>query len=220
MYDYERRYRELRDADMPGWAGRQYERGLADIEATLARLEREGALPPPPARMLELGCGNGMSSFLMAAKGYEAFGIDLAETAVAWARERFAEAGLPGSFHKGNVCAMPFFDDASFDIVFDGSCLHCILGEDRNLCLAEVRRVLKPNGVFIVSSMCGLPKSDDAKARFDPKTGCLMEAGEPYRTLKPLADLMREISDAGFRVENQSLGVNPWWDHVTMTCRR
>jgi len=219
VYDYDTQYRRLREAGLPGWAGRQYERGLAGLTEALDRLEREGTFPPPPARMLELGCGNGMSSFLMARKGYEAHGVDIAPTAVAWARERFAAAGLAGAFHEGNVCAMPFFADGSFDIVFDGSCLHCIVGEDRARCLGEVRRILRPGGVFVVSSMCGPPKSNEAKARFDPKTGCLMEDGKPYRTLKPLADLVREVSDAGFAVQGHGLSINPWWDHVTMTCR-
>ena len=204
---------------MPGWAGHRHERGLVRLGQALDRLGQGGTFPPPPARMLELGCGNGMSSFLMARRGYEVFGIDIAETAVAWAQERFATAGLRGSFRKGNVCDMPFYGDCAFDIVFDGSCLHCLIGQDRAQCLAEVRRILHRDGVFIVSSMCGPPKSEEAKARFDEKTGCLMEGGRPYRTLKPLTALEQELSEAGFAVTGQMLGVNPWWDHVTMTCR-
>lgn len=219
MYDYEAKYRRLRDAGMPGWAGRQHDRGLANLKQTLDRLEQDGTFPLPPVRMLELGCGNGMSSYLMAQKGYEVFGIDIAETAVEWAQERFAAAGLVGSFRQGNVCDMPFFGDDSFDIVFDGSCLHCLIGEDRARCLAEVSRILRTDGVFTVSSMCGPPKSEDAKARFDQNTGCLMQDGKPYRTLKPLAELECELSEAGFAVTDHKLSLNPWWDHVTMTCR-
>lgn len=219
MYDYEAQYRRLRDAGMPGWAGPQHERSLSRLEQTLDRLAQDGTFPPPPARMIELGCGNGMSSLLMAQKGYEVFGIDIAETAVAWAQERFAAAGLSGSFRKGDVCDMAFLDDGGFDIVFDGSCLHCLIGRDRARCLAEVRRILRADGVFIVSSMCGPPKSEDAKARFDERTGCLLENGRPYRALKPLTALADELSEAGFAVTGHALGINPWWDHVTMTCR-
>ena len=84
---------------------------------------------------------------------------------------------------------MPFFAERFFDVVIDGSCLHCLIGNDRARCLAEVRRILRFEGVFVVSSMCGLPKSDDAKARFDPQAGHLLENGRAYRTLKPLADI-------------------------------
>jgi ubiquinone/menaquinone biosynthesis C-methylase UbiE len=154
----------------------------------------------------------------MARKGYAIHGVDISETAILWAGELFAAAALSGSFRQGSVCAMPFFDDGFFDVVIDGSCLHCLIGSDRARCLGEVRRVLRSNGVFIVSSMCGLPKSVEAKARFDAHTGQLLENGEPYRTLKPLADLTRELTDAGFEVRDSRLSVNPWWDHVTMTC--
>lgn len=220
MYYYDAQYRHLRDTGFQGWAGHHYEQGLARLTETLNRLQREGVFPKPPARILELGCGNGMmSSFLMTRKGYEAHGIDISGAAVAWAAERFALAGLVGSFREGTVCAMPFFIDGAFDIIIDGSCLHCLIGDDRTRCLGEVRRILRPGGVFIVSSMCGLPKSDDSKARFDPLTCHLLENGEPYRTLKLLVDLELELVDAGFEVRDSSLRINPWWDHVTIVCR-
>ncbi|WP_213286773.1 class I SAM-dependent methyltransferase [Bradyrhizobium sp. sGM-13] len=183
---------------------------------TLDRLERE-FLPSPPARILELGCGNGMSwSLLMAGKGYEVHGIDISEIAIVWAKEQFAERRLSGAFRKGNVCEMPFIPDASFDIVMDGSCLHCLIGCDRTRCLQEVHRILRADGVFVVSTMCGLPKSDDAKARFDPVNGQLLQDGRAYRTLKPLKDIVREVMDARFEVRESTVSVNPWWDHATM----
>ena len=74
-------------------------------------------------------------------------------------------------------------------------------------------------GVFVVSSMCGLPKSDEAKARFDPQAGHLLKNGRAYRTLKPLAELASDLMEAGFEVQDSRLSVNPWWDHVTITCR-
>lgn len=189
------------------------------MTATLDRLEHE-TFPRPPARVLELGCGNGMSSSLwMARKAYEVYGIDISDIAVAWARELFDACGLSGSFRQGSVCEMTFFPERSFDIAVDGSCLHCLIGSDRARCLREVRRILRPGGVFVVSSMCGLPKSDEAKARFDPLTGHLLENGRPYRTLRLLPDLVQELEDAGFGVQNTQVGVNPWWDHATMVCR-
>jgi SAM-dependent methyltransferase len=219
MHDYDAEYRRLKAAGYRGWAGSQHERNLARLAETLDWLERQ-SFPRPPARVLELGCGNGMSSsLLMAQKGYETHGIDISRTAIAWAEKQLAEIALSGSFRHGDVCDMPFFPDGFFDAVMDGSCLHCLIGNDRTRCLQEVHRVLQPRGIFVVSSMCGLPKSDEAKARFDPAACHLLENGRPYRTLKPLADLAREVAGAGFEVQDSRVSVNPWWDHVSMVCR-
>lgn len=57
MYDYDAHYRRLKTAGSQGWAGDQHERNFARAAATLERLERDH-FPKPPARVLELGCGN------------------------------------------------------------------------------------------------------------------------------------------------------------------
>lgn len=219
MHDYDAQYRRLKMAGHPGWAGSSHEWNFARMSDTLDRLAHE-FLPSPPARILELGCGNGMSwSLLMARRDYEVHGIDISEAAIAWANEQFAENALSGSFRQGNVCEMAFIPDKSFGVVMDGSCLHCLIGSDRTRCLQEVRRILRRDGVFVVSSMCGLPKSEEAKARFDPANGQLLQNGRPYRTLKPLTDIECELMNASFEVRNSSVSINPWWDHATIVCR-
>lgn len=71
MHDYDAEYRRLRAAGLQGWAGDQRERNLARLAETLERLERDH-FPRPSARVLELGCGNGLSSsHWMARRGYE-----------------------------------------------------------------------------------------------------------------------------------------------------
>lgn len=220
MYDYDAQYRRLKASGFRGWAGDHYDRSLAGIRDSLDNLDRKGLLPTPPARVLELGCGNGTWSFLLAAGGYPVHGVDISATAIAWAEERFAAAGLAGTFRQGSVCDMPFLEDGVFDIVVDGSCLHCLIGNDRARCLAEVGRILHPAGVFIVSSMCGLPKSDAAKARFDPRTGHLLQDGKPNRTLKPVDDIVGELAEAGFEARDVRISVNAWWDHAVIACRK
>jgi hypothetical protein len=74
MHDYDTEYRRLRAAGLEGWAGSQHERNHARLAETLDRLARE-SFPKPPARVLELGCGAGMSSsHWMARKGYDVHG--------------------------------------------------------------------------------------------------------------------------------------------------
>jgi hypothetical protein len=37
---------------------------------------------------------------------------------------------------------MKRFDDGQFDVVVDGNCLHCVLGDARRQALASVKRIL------------------------------------------------------------------------------
>jgi len=220
MTDYDVRYRELRAAGFDGWAGELCECGISRAAAVLDYLERETLIPKPPAQVLEIGCGNGIGTALLAARGYQTGGIDIAPSAIEWAEQRFADQGLIAKFQTGDVREMPQYCAGAFDMVVDGNCLHCLIGWDRERCLAEIWRVLRPNGMFIVSSMCGPPKSADAIARYDASRYVLLEQGHPSRTLKPVEALEQELSDAGFAVISTMVAEHPWWDHATIACRR
>lgn len=210
------KYARLKKAGHAGWGGERFCLRRVGWSRAVARFLRDDIFPKPPGNLLELGCGNGMVSELFAQHGYAVHGIELSEEAVLWARELFDAAGLAGSFRQGNVCAMPYYNDASFDAVVDGNCLHCLIGIDRSKCLAEVRRILRPSGSLVISSMCGRPKSEDAYARFNEQAQCLVENGRPYRTLKPAVEIAEEVREAGFHVSHCEISENAWWDHLTL----
>lgn len=52
-------------------------------------------LPPAPADVLDLGCGTGTLTLLLAEAGHRVHGVDLAPAMVAAARAKLAAAGLP-----------------------------------------------------------------------------------------------------------------------------
>lgn len=217
MQDYEKRYRDLRAAGLPGWAGDCHAGNRLKLAAMLDDLQQSGLLPPAPCPALELGCGNAaMAALLLAERGYRVHGIDISPTAIDWAHETFEAAGLAGHFIRGDVRTMPDFDAASFALVFDGACLHCLIGADRSLCLAEIRRILQPGGIFIASTMCGPPRSPEACARYDVERQCLVDGGVPSRTLRPLPALLAELGEAGFDIVDHRIRRNPWWDHATI----
>lgn len=86
--------------------------------------------------------------------------------------------------------------------------------------MSEVHRILHPEGVFVISSMCGVPKHKDGLLLYDPKGWVLTRQGRPYRTIKPLSALLLEISDAGLAIGDVTVAENPWWDHATVVCHR
>ena len=88
-------------------------------------------------------------------EGYEAYGMDIAPSAIAWAKEKAQAQQSQVQFTVGSVLDLAAYPDNFFHLVVDGRCLHCIIGPDRAATLASVYRVLQPGGGFLVQSMCG-----------------------------------------------------------------
>lgn len=114
-------------------------------------LDHVPELPPAP-RVLDIGCGPGVSAFVLAeALGPQAevVGVDLAETMIAIAerthRERYAHLkGL--RFVRADAAHLPFAA-ASFDLAVGHSVLYLV--RDRVAVLREVHRVLVPGGKVV-----------------------------------------------------------------------
>ncbi|WP_261160363.1 class I SAM-dependent methyltransferase [Serratia fonticola] len=218
---YEYIYQTLKKNGEPAWTGKGYERAWSNLSATLQSFKQLGFLPLAGGRCLELGCGNGaMASLWLARHGYRVEGVDISSTAIAWAKENFATEGLRGNFQQADVCALDIFGPQRFDMVYDGSCLHCLIGEQRQLCFKHIQRIMTSDGIFIISSMCGEPKRSHDRENYDAEHYQLYEDGRPWRTLMPLDLLREELLKQGFAIFSELIHENPWWDHATLCCRR
>jgi SAM-dependent methyltransferase len=169
-----------------------------------------------------LGCGNGAVSALLARRGYTVTGVDTSPCAVEWARDEFRRRNLRGEFFVCDVTSgLPNFADASFDLIVDGNCLHCICAVDaRAQALRGVHRLLRPNGHFVVSSMCGEPRSLDGADVFDGERRLIMRDGVAYRFLATVDGLTNEVTNLGFDVDNVRVQSNSWWDHLWLVAKR
>lgn len=98
-------------------------------------------LPPPPARALEIGCGEGRVTRDLRCRGYEVTGLDIAPTLVKAARD----ADPSGTYVVGDAAALPF-DDASFDLVVSYNSLIDV--DDMPAAVSEAGRVLRSGGCF------------------------------------------------------------------------
>ena len=94
---------------------------------------------------LDVGCGEGHNTRLVAERGARVVGVDISETFVRHARE--AEEGRPLGirYEVASAVELPF-DGASFDFVTAFMSLMDIPETER--VLAEVFRVLRPGGFF------------------------------------------------------------------------
>ena len=98
--------------------------------------------------MLDAACGEGYGSALLCQKATKVVGLDVSAEAISHASSRYSEYENL-EFVEGNCTALEFEDDA-FDCIVSFETLEH-LGEQSEM-LGEFRRVLKPDGVLIISS--------------------------------------------------------------------
>jgi ubiquinone/menaquinone biosynthesis C-methylase UbiE len=101
-----------------------------------------------PLRLLEVSCGRGggLDAFLAAAPGsFDATGLDVAGSAVAFCRRAYGESEKL-HFVEGSALDLPF-PDGSFDVVLNVEASNDY--GDRPRFYSEVARVLKPGGIFL-----------------------------------------------------------------------
>jgi SAM-dependent methyltransferase len=101
-----------------------------------------------PGRLLDLGCGTGRLCAHFAAKGFECVGVDLSDEMLALARSNAPNA----TFLNANLVERLDLPERLFDYA---ACLFSTLGmvrgaENRLKVLANVSRVLKPGGGFVL----------------------------------------------------------------------
>lgn len=97
--------------------------------------------------MLEIGCGNGETSVWFAKNGAQVYGLDISDESIAIANER-SQVNNTTAQTRFFVSPAEHIDlpDNFFDIVFINVSLHHLEVEKA---LQEIKRLLKPNGVFV-----------------------------------------------------------------------
>ena len=119
----------------------------------------------PGLKLLEVSCGRGggMNAALAAYPGvFEATGLDVAAAAIEFCRKTYGESERL-RFVEGSAMELPF-PDASFDVVLNVEASNDY--PDRDRFFSEVRRVLKPNGVFLYTDSFRTKNVDDVKRAF------------------------------------------------------
>jgi SAM-dependent methyltransferase len=99
-------------------------------------------------RVLDLACGEGYGSKMLADTASSVVGIDIDENVIRHASTKYGSANL--QFLSGPITAVPIPDDHSIDVVVCFEAIEHI--EDQEGLLLEVKRLLKPDGLFIVST--------------------------------------------------------------------
>ena len=118
----------------------------------LIMLERERGVDLAKAKVLDVGCSDGISGLakLMALNfsSEQLYGIDIVEKAIEKGREMYPGLNL----YHGDATDMRFFDDQQFDMVMEGFCF-CHIADDsvREKIAREMIRVTRVGGIYLFS---------------------------------------------------------------------
>ena len=105
---------------------------------------------PPPARLLDAGCGTGAHLAGLAALGYAVVGLDADLRMAEIAEGKLAVVGQPGRVIRGDLRRLPFA--AAFDgiLCLESPLAYLLADAELAAALAEFHRCLRPGGKLII----------------------------------------------------------------------
>jgi ubiquinone/menaquinone biosynthesis C-methylase UbiE len=101
-------------------------------------------------QVLDLSCGEGYNTRILAKRGAEVIGVDFSEKMIKLAKQREKEEKLGIRYCVSDAADLKEFESERFDVV---TCLMALMDIERyEEAISEVARVLKKNGRFVFST--------------------------------------------------------------------
>ncbi len=105
--------------------------------------------PVSGKRVLDLGCGGGQNAIAFARQGAISIGVDVSVEQLAYARRLIEQEEIRAEFKHGDLAELAFQRADSVDIVFSAFAFQYV--PDLNRVFRQVHRVLKPQGMLVLS---------------------------------------------------------------------
>lgn len=171
-----------------GWSDAERADGYVNLFSSASDQVAESLLGildlPAGASVLDLCCGQGSLTAQLARRGFQTSGLDFSPAMLRRAREAAPDA----RFHEGDAQDLPFDEDAFDAVVCNFGVCHL---SDQPRCLSEVRRVLRPGGLFAMTNWCG----PDLSPPFRLFYGAVQAHGSPEATMPPGPDFHQLTRD-------------------------
>ncbi|GAB1645845.1 class I SAM-dependent methyltransferase [Krasilnikovia sp. MM14-A1259] len=168
--------------------------------------------PGPGGRLLDIGAGRGAIAVAAHARGYAVTATDASPGMVERLRADHPEFDVR-VMDAGRIDA----DDDTFNVVTAGFVMHLL--DDPQAAVREIKRVLKPGGIFAITGPGRMPDgfefADISHAlfaefsRYLPPGGSM---GEPFDELEALAEAgFTDIDETDLRIELPVADAETFW---------
>jgi MPBQ/MSBQ methyltransferase len=126
-----------------------YSYTFAEIEHVLRRHFRLSAPSQPKPLVLDVGCGTGVQSLVLAQLGYHVEGIDIADDLIKIARTKLGNGGFTDAhFEHADATSLPFENCVADAVNCCGPTLSFV--PEWRTALREISRCLKPRGKLLL----------------------------------------------------------------------
>ena len=188
-YDHEPAYR---DRLSRGWCGWSEQFDPCELEIFIAE-----KIIRPGETILDLGCGGGESSLMLADFGCQVIGLDAAPTALELAglnhAHRSESSRCRVTFVRQDFLADPMPPARGVDVVLDLHCWHCLVTpEHRRALLRFAQAALRPGGLFVSANMCELPNVPHLLETVQPGTRISRDGRRYFATEDEVRELLVE----------------------------
>jgi SAM-dependent methyltransferase len=158
---------------------------IGHAQPAVVRLASEGGFA---GAVLDAGCGTGENTLHVASLGLPVLGVDVAETALAIARQKAADGGIAVEFAAADAFELERLG-RTFETVLDCGLFHTFDGYERPRYVASLASVTEHDGTLYV--LCFSDDGPDTgphpvseeelRAAFNPRNGWNVAAIEPER---------------------------------------
>lgn len=181
------------------WADRYSKQPIEDEESYQKKLAiTQEYLNPQKTRVLEFGCGTGGTALIHAPYAKSIHAIDVSSNMIQIAQDKCEKANVKNvQFEQKGIDGLNEPDE-SYDIVMGMSILHLLPNADQ--VIHKVHKLLKPNGVFVSSTVAIGDFASFFKyvGPFFAYFGLL-----PKLNVFTAQDLKARITNAGFKIERE-----------------
>jgi len=165
---------------------------IGEPQPAIVRVAAEGGFA---GTVLDAGCGTGDNALHVASLGLSVVGVDVAETALASAREKADERGLEAEFAAVDALELERLG-RRFDTVLDCGLFHTFDADERPGYAASLASVTEHDGTLHVLCFSDIGPGtgphpvtqDELRAPFQPSNGWSVAAIKPDRVLTRFHD--------------------------------